>query len=102
MLALADVAYVDHGVVPVFGDFGDADRGQLQAGVAELHRLVREERDLDLFGRVGRELADARQERDALVFVAQGVVGPRELEPVFAVVDHCELDGLLGVDPAVA
>jgi len=102
VLALADVADVDHGVVPVFRDVGDADRGQLQVGVGQLHRLVREELDVDLLGRVGRELAHAREERDALVFVARGVVGPRELEPVFAVVDHREIDCLLGVDPAVA
>lgn len=54
-----------------------------------------------MFSGVGRQVADAGQESDALVFVARGVIWPRELEPVFAIVDHCELNSLLGIDPAV-
>lgn len=55
-----------------------------------------------MFGGVGRKVAYAGQESDALVFVARGVVGPCELEPVFAIVDHCELNSLLSIDPTVA
>ena len=34
------------------------------------------------------------------MFVPRGVVRPCELEPVFAIVDHCELNSLLSIDLA--
>lgn len=54
-----------------------------------------------MFGGVGRKLAYTRQESDALVFVPRDVVRPSELQPVFAIVHHCELNSLLSIDPAV-